>query len=69
MVMAMPSSISVSYTHLVTGNGRFTDDFNLDGQVYAVMLRSPYPHARIVAIDAARAKAMPGCLLYTSRCV
>jgi carbon-monoxide dehydrogenase large subunit len=45
---------------LVTGKGRFTDDFNLDGQVHAVMVRSLYPHARIVAIDAARAKAMPG---------
>jgi aerobic carbon-monoxide dehydrogenase large subunit len=47
---------------LITGNGRFTDDFNLDGQTYAVMVRSPYPHARIVAIDAVQAKAMPGVL-------
>ena len=47
---------------LVTGKGRFTDDFSLDGQAYAAMVRSPYPHARIVAIDAARAKAMPGVL-------
>src|ERR1700676_2459684 len=47
---------------LITGKGRFTDDFNLDGQAYAVMVRSPYPHARIVAIDAAPAKAMPGVL-------
>jgi carbon-monoxide dehydrogenase large subunit len=47
---------------LITGKGRFTDDFNLDGQTYAVMVRSPYPHARIVAIDAAQAKAMPGVL-------
>src|ERR1700721_807331 len=47
---------------LVTGKGRFTDDFSLDGQAYAVMVRSPYPHARIVAIDGARAKAMPGVL-------
>jgi len=47
---------------LITGKGRFTDDFSLDGQVYAAMVRSPYPHARIVAIDAARAKAMPGVL-------
>jgi len=47
---------------LITGKGRFTDDFNLDGQTYAVMVRSPYPHARIVAIDAATAKAMPGVL-------
>jgi carbon-monoxide dehydrogenase large subunit len=47
---------------LITGKGRFTDDFNLDGQTYAVMVRSSYPHARIVAIDAAAAKAMPGVL-------
>jgi aerobic carbon-monoxide dehydrogenase large subunit len=47
---------------LVTGKGRFSDDFNLDGQVYAAMVRSPHPHARIVAIDTAAAKAMPGTL-------
>jgi carbon-monoxide dehydrogenase large subunit len=47
---------------LTTGKGRFTDDFNLDGQAYAVMVRSPYPHARIIAIDAAAAQAMPGVL-------
>jgi carbon-monoxide dehydrogenase large subunit len=47
---------------LITGKGRFTDDFNLDGQAYAVMVRSPYPHARIVAIDATHAKKMPGVL-------
>jgi carbon-monoxide dehydrogenase large subunit len=47
---------------LITGKGRFTDDFNLDGQAFAVMVRSPYPHARIVAIDAAAAKARPGVL-------
>jgi carbon-monoxide dehydrogenase large subunit len=45
---------------LITGKGRFTDDFNVDGQTYAVMVRSPYPHARIVAIETARAAAMPG---------
>ena len=45
---------------LITGKGRFTDDFNVEDQVYAVMVRSPHPHAHIVAIDAARAKAMPG---------
>ena len=47
---------------LVTGKGRFTDDFNLDGQAYAAMVRSPYPHARIVSIDSAHAKQMPGVL-------
>jgi carbon-monoxide dehydrogenase large subunit len=47
---------------LITGHGRFSDDFSLPGQAYAVMVRSPHPHARIVGIDAARAKAMPGVL-------
>src|SRR5262249_32467932 len=47
---------------LTTGRGRFSDDFSLEGQAYAVMLRSQHPHARILGIDAARAKAMPGVL-------
>jgi carbon-monoxide dehydrogenase large subunit len=47
---------------LITGKGRFSDDFVLDGQTYAAMVRSPYPHARIRGIDASRAKAMPGVL-------
>ena len=43
---------------LITGKGRFTDDFNLDGQAYAAMVRSPHPHARITAIDATAAKLL-----------
>jgi len=45
---------------LLTGQGRFTDDFSLPGQLWAVMVRSPHPHARIVAIDASEALALPG---------
>jgi carbon-monoxide dehydrogenase large subunit len=45
---------------LITGKGRFTDDFNFDDQAHAMMVRSPYPHARIVAIDAVQARQMPG---------
>src|SRR6266700_2897289 len=47
---------------LSTGRGRFSDDFSVDGQAYAVMLRSPHPHARILGIDGRRAQAMPGVL-------
>ena len=47
---------------LTTGRGRFSDDFSVDGQAFAVMVRSPYPHARILGVDAASAKAMPGVL-------
>jgi carbon-monoxide dehydrogenase large subunit len=42
---------------LLTGAGQFTDDFNIEGQAYAAMVRSPHPHARILHIDAARAPA------------
>src|SRR6476619_6751238 len=47
---------------LLTGKGRFTDDFSIDGQTYAAMVRSPYPHARIVRVGTAAARAMPGVL-------
>src|SRR5882757_225606 len=45
---------------LITGKGRFSDDFLLPRQTYAAMVRSPYPHARIRNIDTTRARAMPG---------
>ena len=47
---------------LTTGRGRFSDDFSLDGQAYAVMVRCPHPHARILGVDGTSAKAMPGVL-------
>jgi carbon-monoxide dehydrogenase large subunit len=45
---------------LLTGGGRYSDDLNLPGQAYAVMLRSPHAHALIRAIDADAARAAPG---------
>jgi aerobic carbon-monoxide dehydrogenase large subunit len=47
---------------LITGHGRFTDDFGVEGQTHAAMVRSPYPHARIVKVETDAAKAMPGVL-------
>src|ERR1035437_3571813 len=52
---------------LLIGAGRFTDDFDFPGQTYAAMVRSPHAHARIVAIDKSRARALPGVLgVFTS---
>jgi carbon-monoxide dehydrogenase large subunit len=45
---------------LLTGRGRFSDDMNAPGQSYAVMVRSPHPHAIIKGIDSAAARAMAG---------
>jgi carbon-monoxide dehydrogenase large subunit len=47
---------------LVTGRGRFSDDFALPGQAFAAMVRSPHAHACIVGIDVSAARAMPGVL-------
>lgn len=44
----------------ITGNGRYTDDIQLPGMVYAHIVRSPYAHAKIDGIDASAALAMDG---------
>jgi carbon-monoxide dehydrogenase large subunit len=51
---------------LLMGQGRYTDDVNVKGQAYAVMVRSPYAHGVIKSIDTSAARAMPGVLaVYT----
>ncbi len=48
---------------LLRGQGSYSDDFTHKDQARAFVLRSPHPHARIVSIDTAAARAMPGVLL------
>jgi carbon-monoxide dehydrogenase large subunit len=51
---------------LFRGQGRYTDDLNLPGQAFAVMVRSGYAHGIINGIDAEVARQMPGVLgIYT----
>ena len=44
----------------VTGAGRYTADLNLTGQLHAKFRYADHPHARILSIDAAAARALPG---------
>jgi 4-hydroxybenzoyl-CoA reductase alpha subunit len=44
----------------VTGATRFADDLCLPRMLYAKLLRSPHPHARITRIDISKALALPG---------
>jgi xanthine dehydrogenase YagR molybdenum-binding subunit len=44
----------------VTGRAQYACDVRLPGQLYARVLRSPVPHARISRIDTSRAAALPG---------
>jgi len=45
---------------LLMGAGQFTDDVALPSQAYLAFLRSPHARARIVSIDAADARKLPG---------
>ncbi len=52
---------------LLRGEGRYTDDLNLPGQVYGVMIRSRHAHAKLLGVEAQAALAMPGVLgIYTA---
>ncbi len=52
----------------ITGNGRYTDDLNQPGQLYAVFCRSPYARAAIGEIDAHEALDVAGVVaVYTGQ--
>ena len=44
----------------VTGRAKYAEDFRVDGMLYAKLLLSPMPHARVRSVDARAALAMPG---------
>jgi aerobic carbon-monoxide dehydrogenase large subunit len=44
----------------IQGKGNYVDDIKLPGMLFAVMVRSPYAHAKINSIDTSKAKAYPG---------
>jgi carbon-monoxide dehydrogenase large subunit len=46
----------------VTGSARYALDVPVPGMVWGKALRSPHPYARIVRVDASKARAMPGVL-------
>ena len=71
----------VEDNRFIKGEGRYTDDFNMDNQTYAIYVRSPHAHANIKGVDTSKAEAMESvvkvftgkdiadagiCLLYTS---
>ncbi len=44
----------------VLGYGKYPDDFYVEGMCYGSAVRSKYPRARVLSIDASKAKALPG---------
>ncbi len=44
----------------VTGQAQYAGDYQLPNMLYARVLRSPHPHAKIISIDASKAEKLPG---------
>ena len=44
----------------VTGRAKYAEDFRAEGMLFAKLLLSQRPHARVTRIDTAEALAMPG---------
>ena len=47
---------------LLTGRGKYIDDIRVRDMTHAAFVRSPYPHARLRAIDKSTAEAMDGVI-------
>ncbi|HZR99895.1 MAG TPA: xanthine dehydrogenase family protein [Chloroflexota bacterium] len=47
----------------VSGQMLYSDDLALEGLLHVAVVRSPHPHARIVRVDTAAAKQVPGVRL------
>ena len=44
----------------VTGKAKFVGDISVPGMLYGKILRSPYPHARLLSIESKKAEALAG---------
>ena len=51
----------------VTGKAVYTSDIQLPGMAYARILRSPVAHAKLVKVDASKAKELPGVIATLTR--
>jgi xanthine dehydrogenase molybdenum-binding subunit len=54
------SYIPPDHVAKVTGRAKYAEDYRADGMLFAKLLLSPMPHARVRSIDTSAATAMPG---------
>jgi aerobic carbon-monoxide dehydrogenase large subunit len=54
------STLRIEDRDLLCGKARFVADIKMPGTLHAAFVRSPYAHARILAIDKSAALALPG---------
>jgi 4-hydroxybenzoyl-CoA reductase alpha subunit len=53
-------TVNVDGPAKVTGEAEYTFDITLPNMLYGKLLRSPYPHAKIISIDTSAAEKLPG---------
>ncbi len=63
--MAAPKLVGQNYlvpdlVAKVTGKSKYAEDFRAEGMIFAKLLLSPLPHARVTRLDTTAAMAMPG---------
>jgi xanthine dehydrogenase molybdenum-binding subunit len=63
--MSDPKLVGQNYTPpdlvaKVTGRAKYAEDYRVDGMLFAKLLLSPMPHARVTRLDTRRALAIPG---------
>ncbi len=61
------SSPRIDARERVTGQAQYTGDVTLANMLYARVLRSPHPHARIRGVDTSRARGIPGVYAVLTR--
>ncbi len=44
----------------LSGRARYTGDYTVPGMLFGAVLRSPYPHARLLWVDTSAARRVPG---------
>lgn len=54
------SPVRLDAREKATGRTIYAVDMKLAGMLWAKVLRSPHPHARVLGIDASKAKSLPG---------
>jgi CO/xanthine dehydrogenase Mo-binding subunit len=57
----------LDYETKVTGRAQYLADMTVPGMLHGKILRSPFPHARIVRIDASKAAKLPGVVAVLTR--
>src|SRR4029450_10289666 len=65
VIMATTKLVGQNYTvpdlvAKVTGKSKYAEDFRAEGMIFAKLLLSPVPHARVARLDTSAALAMPG---------